>query len=1548
MPNGEVRPRPEVLPPVEQFEFAKSVLRGDPEWGAASPKRALRFLTSFAAMGFADAIDLMRIADTASDYVPGAELLRGLATGALESAKPYLPVVSQALPPPLSQVASLTPHLDMSPEAQQRRYDWAAGVRREVGKGVPPERWGIARSPSTLVEGFGQILGQKLPARELRATLEDQYEQLPLTEQIVGGFIDPTLAFGGLGKAGVMGIGRILETGAVRAASARVLPDVVQSMAQKLSRFPMINPELRSPLAGPVTMSDLQSFDELVEVAFQEDNFRALAAMPGFRSVTAHLNPAALAEDPVSRAYVGGQALLVQGQQKAAGAFAHLRRLGTQEEVFGKLDERGLFADGPLRGKAPNDVMTWGLTNPGEFKLKPQQREWIQQAERLEAAKLELLQSNGIDIKVLTFSQGGHYAGRRVYARTIGDDVVDTQFLSGGANKPGQKLHAEEARHFKTQEEAIEAGYRYLPEDEALFLNIQGAYNRIAEKSAGDWLFSRPSVQWRVKEGPEALHLALHGLEERGEKAKELGSLITDIRNGKIEIPDSRVDYFKGVFADKPVEVNGIPVTEAEFLDGLRTLRDDVRLSTPTATARAGDVPGAPTAAREGKESVVSGFRDGVSPKALPPIDEITDNYLKPLSVYTDRLFHETSADGALGFLSGGGHNFERLYFANNATLARGQEGKGVLFELSSEGVEGAINQSKPAWGFQWSQGGAEFFTSYHSKSGLVSKVISVTVEKEAKTSTPAGRTLRYFTRDWKQKTNPDGSVTYVKPDEAAPPSTAARGAEAAPVVRAVSEELIPGTGVTSDTILSNLSKPLREYSDGQLRSMLWTRVRGRAPGTVRSKSPNVRFYEAELAKRKAAGVVPQKELTARAASLRIDQKALVKSIGGERAKINKELTEIATVKKGEAEVTSIPLFKGKILEGPNALNLKEDIIGAFTPEKVPGLLTSVNKAGAVVRFLKLGGDMSLGGIQLLFLAAYKPKAYGSAMKGFVMAFMDTSYHADYLARNNDIVQKSTNLLLSGQGGTEFTEAMGRGGMLSSGRLKIAGDILRPFQRGFEAGLDIAGIEMKKSLQSLATDPHSTAQVDDFINEFRGLASSKKLGASARVREAESLVLLAPRYNRAVAAVLADLFRGNLRGQLARTALARGIIAIAAVATVYTSVRGLREGKTKEAIYNDVVDVLNPASPKFMLWEVAGQMVGPGTKVRSVLALLGNTIEDPESLLELSMKNPAFRFARGQLGPVPSTGIDMLTARTFLGDPVWGAGKGVKQGAFNFTKNVVAENMMPIWFQSVTMEGGSIGQRLSRGAAEFYGARAFPQGIAQILNHQSPRIMKKRFDKLESFEKHLLSGLLKDRIDPLTQQDIERGRELSEFFDRLDQINLEEAMHLAEAVRQGKGGFHINGIQNRYRGMRMERGLDQEFEPGSINDKDPIKAAMAQRSALFDDPRLKTPSGMEIDWDKFEYLEKVLRDNHWTEEQKEGILRNTNMRPIPLNVVFAKGFPSEKRASILASHEARARYLARTGRSELIGPLKRWYFMEGLELSMQQQREEEVQSVPAR
>ena len=100
----------------------------------------------------------------------------------------------------------------------------------------------------------------------------------------------------------------------------------------------------------------------------------------------------------------------------------------------------------------------------------------------------------------------------------------------------------------------------------------------------------------------------------------------------------------------------------------------------------------------------------------------------------------------------------------------------------------------------------------------------------------------------------PSSKSTTVAPTT--PAAQAAGKVTDVPTVREVGEELIPGTGVTSGTILPYLKKPLKAYSNVQLERMRWASVKG-SVGNIRSSSPGVKFYEAELAKRKRIAADP-------------------------------------------------------------------------------------------------------------------------------------------------------------------------------------------------------------------------------------------------------------------------------------------------------------------------------------------------------------------------------------------------------------------------------------------------------------------------------------------------------------------------------------------------------------------------------------------------------------------------------------------------------------------------------------------------------------------
>jgi hypothetical protein len=205
-------------------------------------------------------------------------------------------------------------------------------------------------------------------------------------------------------------------------------------------------------------------------------------------------------------------------------------------------------------------------------------------------------------------------------------------------------------------------------------------------------------------------------------------------------------------------------------------------------------------------------------------------------------------------------------------------------------------------------------------------------------------------------------------------------------------------------------------------------------------------------------------------------------------------------------------------------------------------------------------------------------------------------------------------------------------------------------------------------------------------------------------RQIETAALLAPRYNRAIAALLFSLTRSGLRGDQARIHMLRGIGAVAALGWAISSVRG--------ETLDEMVEHYDPNSNKFFTWEFAGQNLGPGTKIRSVMKLAFDIMEDPGSLgiveegniLRAIQKNPGLRFLRGNLAPISGrTPLDLLVGQDFIGDPT-------RDGTISFTKTV-GRNFMPIWLASTIWEGGTIPERVLRGGIEFVGGRAYPQNL---------------------------------------------------------------------------------------------------------------------------------------------------------------------------------------------------------------------------------------------
>ena len=395
-------------------------------------------------------------------------------------------------------------------------------------------------------------------------------------------------------------------------------------------------------------------------------------------------------------------------------------------------------------------------------------------------------------------------------------------------------------------------------------------------------------------------------------------------------------------------------------------------------------------------------------------------------------------------------------------------------------------------------------------------------------------------------------------------------------------------------------------------------------------------------------------------------------------------------------------LLRGKIFTNQKDIKALNDILLSERGDTLTKVVRRLNLISSVGRVMMLTADVSTLLIQLIIVPFLSPKAFAKAVGGGVKAMLNPLSHEAMLANNSRTVQGFKNVILSKQG-IEGTEAFGRGQLLSPEGPwkkhflgKTIGKSLQPFKRFYEASLDTAAIELKKGLEHIPKNAQEMLQLDQFINVVRGLTSSTRLGVAPSIQAAEALFFLAPRYNRAIAALMTDILRGGLRGKMARKAIMRATAGFAMIGTSITLAKG--EG------WEGVGRHLDIRSPDFMMWEFAGQKLGIGSKMRSVLALTGKMAHEPEKTVD-----HVLRWTRGNLSPLMGTAVDVVKGKDFLGNPTapWTQGVEPGEGMLALTKTILAENLMFLWLNTAVFDEGTLGQRATRGTAEFLGMRAY-------------------------------------------------------------------------------------------------------------------------------------------------------------------------------------------------------------------------------------------------
>ena len=496
-------------------------------------------------------------------------------------------------------------------------------------------------------------------------------------------------------------------------------------------------------------------------------------------------------------------------------------------------------------------------------------------------------------------------------------------------------------------------------------------------------------------------------------------------------------------------------------------------------------------------------------------------------------------------------------------------------------------------------------------------------------------------------------------------------------------------------------------------------------------------------------------------------------------------------------------LFDGQVATTAEGEQFLDDLVGrggalenfskAMPANKATKTFGLINNFG---RTFVLAGDASIFTIQLLAvsfedflplsarggLRHIRPKVPGRMTVPTVKQFA-TSFARGMLSPENarkanarTIVEASEEglldeakdiIMLSGDNPSEFTESVGTLRNVNvylrrkGGTRKVAGKVatiytrpLEAFQEAFISAMNTAGLQLWRALRPLTknadgtVNPQKLADVEDFINNTRGLTSSARMGVSGQRRWIEGNSMLAARYRRATAALMTSVISGGARGDLARNQLAALITGMTLTMAAFTVARGEQEGKSKKQVNYELKERLNPGNGTYMMADEMGQKVGFGSKFISDLNFITKIQTQPSSMWDANIDNNVWiRWLRSQFSFALGEPIDLLLGRDVVGnvtrpgDPVLikGDAPSVREGVLGLTKSLAGIGI-PVWAQSVAFEGGDIKQRQLRGGFEFVGSRAYEQGRSSVLTKASFDKFGKPLEDLNQLERFELQN----------------------------------------------------------------------------------------------------------------------------------------------------------------------------------------------------------------
>lgn len=509
---------------------------------------------------------------------------------------------------------------------------------------------------------------------------------------------------------------------------------------------------------------------------------------------------------------------------------------------------------------------------------------------------------------------------------------------------------------------------------------------------------------------------------------------------------------------------------------------------------------------------------------------------------------------------------------------------------------------------------------------------------------------------------------------------------------------------------------------------------------------------------------------------------------------------------------------------------------------KVSGVPAGIRDLANTMRFTSTTLDFSAPFLQGLPLLLSHPTLWAKAASKHYEAFFNPQARTAYLLDNADTARTMVSKGGIELGTTEFTEAIGSK-LLSWKVLAPAKGVVTPFQRAFDTFGDVARTELWKALSPLAHSDEELRLVGGFTNHITGTFNSARLGVSSWQRNLEGVMLFSPRYFRAGIAVISDTMQGGLRGTLARNALAR---LLGVGLAEYLFVGKLLDQEPKL----DARSLANGGDgAMFMTYDFNGVRVGPGSFYLQMVRFLSNFVPSDNPLttgreaFEQNMTD-IWRALRAKLGPGPSTGLDILTGRDYIGQNVSRSPEENAFQQFMGYSGYVARRMLPIALQDAAES--NVSDKLSLILPAIPGLRQFPTPIFEQISSRNDELVEQhyaRFGNVEASQEALLAGRVSAPIDQqgvLGLRKLRLGDPESQRLDeqaRLDKTQRGDA--LDQLFLEVTDAWDV--INTKYDALRNEaaRSFAASGEGRAFGDRlsDMGKMQSAEFSRVRDDPR---------------------------------------------------------------------------------------------------------------